>query len=384
MRCLVISVWLVAASSASAAVFDITDFGAAANDKTDDTLAIRKALQACEDAGGGRVYVPAGTYFVSRQGAESPILELPSESTIHGDGAASILKFDPKVNQSNFWRMLGASKIDCQNVTIRDLHLDGSNTFRQYEPGKTPEQNHGIFFYRQEGMVENITIRDCLIENFSGDGIGLGPGCRNITIRDVSLRNFVRQGIQMAGGNGARDYLVSGCQDLEGEVQPGGSTIHVEHARGLKNVLITDNRCRHSILASGVDGISITDNLVTGRIVANQNTNVLVKSNIVRGIDKPRYAIQLGFANGLILKDNIISGTHPEGGGVYVWGKSRYNPHPSRDVLITENVIRVKGRGVFLNGVENGRVQSNLIQVGENAQKVVLQRTKDVQVDSGR
>ncbi len=384
MRLLIFSCWLILSNSALAMVFDITDFGASGKDETDDTLAVRKTLQACQEAGGGRVYVPAGTYFVSRQGAESPILELPSETTIYGDGAASILKFDPKVNQTNFWRMLGASTTDCRNVVIRDLHLDGSNTFRQYEPGKNPEQNHGIFFYRKEGVVENITIRDCLIENFSGDGIGLGPGCRHITIRDVSLRNFVRQGIQLAGGNGARDYLVSGCQDLESEVQPGGSTIHVEHARGLKNVLITNNRCRHSILASGVDGISITDNLVTGRIVANQNTNILVKSNIVRGVDKPRYAIQLGFANGLILKDNIISGTHPEGGGVYVWGKSRYNPHPSRDVLITENVIRVKGRGVFLNGVENGRAQGNLIKVGEAAQRIVVQRTEDVQVDADR
>ena len=187
--------------------FDIQNYGATANDDTDDTAAILKTLSACEEAGGGEVFVPAGVYFVSRQGAESPILELPSNATLLGEGAASILKFDPRVNESNFWRMLGAGSKDCNNVTIRDLHLDGSNTFKSYKPGKTPEHNHGVFFYCKDGVIENVTVRDCLIENFSGDCIGLGPGCRNITIRDVTVKNFVRQGIQMAGGNGARDYL---------------------------------------------------------------------------------------------------------------------------------------------------------------------------------
>jgi hypothetical protein len=377
---LTITSLIFATSTVSAARFNIQDHGATPNDGTDDTAAIRKALDACEKAGGGQVFVPAGVYVVSRQGAESPILELPSNTTLLGEGPASVLKFDQRVNDTNFWRMLGASK-DCRNVTIRDLHLDGSNTYKSYEPGKTPEQNHGIFLHSKEEVIENIAIRDCLIENFSGDCIGLGIGCQNITIRDVNVRNFVRQGIQMAGGNGARDYLVTGCQDLEGDVQPGGSTIHVEHARGLKNVIITGNRCRHSILAGGVDGIVIRDNVIVGRLVANTNTNVIVQSNIIRGRDSAGYVVQLGYANGLILKDNIITGAHDEAGGIYVWGTSRYNPDPSRDVTITGNLIRVTGRGIFLNGVNQAVVRANIVKSRDPEQRFVAQRTEGVSTD---
>lgn len=43
--------------------FVITDFGAKADEQTDNTKAIAKAIDACNQAGGGRVVVPAGTWF---------------------------------------------------------------------------------------------------------------------------------------------------------------------------------------------------------------------------------------------------------------------------------------------------------------------------------
>ena len=210
---------LLAPALVARAEVNVRDFGATPDDGTDDTKAIVAALAACAKAGGGSVYVPAGTYLVSRQGKENPVLEVPSNTTVRGDGAASVLKFDPRVNQSNFWRMIGASQTDARNVTIRDLHLDGSNEHLKYEPGM-PEQDHGVFFGRQDGKIENVTVRDCLVENFGGDCVSISMGCRNVTVRDVAVRNFLRQGIQLAGDARARDYLVTGCQDLEGNVTP--------------------------------------------------------------------------------------------------------------------------------------------------------------------
>ncbi|CAK9067240.1 Uncharacterized protein SCF082_LOCUS34074, partial [Durusdinium trenchii] len=78
--------------------FTITDYGATANDATDDTQAINATLAACKEAGGGTVIIPTGTFVVSRQGSESPILEIPALTTVRGDGDGSILKFDPAVN----------------------------------------------------------------------------------------------------------------------------------------------------------------------------------------------------------------------------------------------------------------------------------------------
>ena len=66
-----------ASSSLSAADFDIIRFGAAPDDESDDTTAIEDALTACEQAGGGTVFVPTGTFILSRRNSETPILEVP-------------------------------------------------------------------------------------------------------------------------------------------------------------------------------------------------------------------------------------------------------------------------------------------------------------------
>ncbi|QDU81199.1 Pectate lyase superfamily protein [Polystyrenella longa] len=366
-----------------AAQYNIEDYGAIANDELDDTLAIRKAFSACEEADGGEVFIPAGIFIVSRQGTESPIIEIPSNTTVSGEGTSSTLKFDPEVNNTNFWRMLGAGPTGCQNVTIRDIHLDGSNTFMSYDKGKTPEQNYGVFFYNTKATIENVTIHDCLVENFSGDCIAMSKGCRNMTVRDVSLRNFVRQGIQMGGDSGSHDYLVTGCQDLEGEVKSAGSTIHVEHADGLKGVQITNNRCSQSILAGGVDGIIISNNVIQGRLAGNGNLNAVITGNFIRGRDDlKRFVVQFGYSNGLIFKNNIIIGNHEEAGGIYVWGSSRYRPEPSRNVLIADNLIQVRGDGIQLNGVDHGSISNNIISPVGAKTNIVQKRSQNIRLDT--
>jgi len=371
----------VLAPESSAETFNIRDYGATRDDETDDTAAILAALDACRAAGGGKVFVPAGTYLLARQAAESPILPLPSNLVFCGEGTASTLKFHPRVNQSNFWRMLGNQDQDCCNITIRDLHLDGSNTHPAYVPGETPEHNHGIFFYNRNGRNENITVRDCLIENFSGDCVGFSKGSRNITIRDVTLCNFVRQGIQLAGRADDGFYLISGCQDLEHRVKPGGSTIHVEHAEGTRNIQILGNRCRRSILAGGADGLILRDNVVDGRIEGNYDRNVIVQGNIVRGGEHTRALVQFGYARNLIVRDNILIAGNAEQGGIYVWGTSRYNPDPSCNVLIRGNVIEGTSHGVSLNGVNAADVSGNFFSQINATKHVLLKRTEAVTTD---
>jgi len=356
---------------AMAGEHDITEFGATAGDQSDDTTAIENALTACADAGGGTVFVPAGTFILSRRDSESPILEIPPNTTLRGEGAASILKFAAAVNQSNFWRMIGAPvKGGTKNVVIRDLHLDGSNTHPEYVKGETPEHNAGLWFYNKDHVIENVTVVNVFAENFSGDCMAFSYNCRSITVRDCTLRNFIRQGIQMGGSPGARDYLVTGCRDLEHSVKPGGSTIHVEHARGLKNVIIENNQCRKSILAGGVDDMIIRGNTVTGKIVGNGNSNLLISDNIVRAGDNSGAVVQIGYTKGLTIQGNTILGTENNPTGLYVWGKSRYNDQPGEDVLISGNQINAAEHAISLNGAVNVRISGNLLK----APRPLLQR----------
>ena len=86
-------IFVLGAMVASAAEFNIRDYGAKANDAADDTLAIRAALDACGKAGGGTVLVPAGTYLVARQASGDPILPIPSNTSVRGEGAKPSVRF---------------------------------------------------------------------------------------------------------------------------------------------------------------------------------------------------------------------------------------------------------------------------------------------------
>lgn len=370
-RLLIALLW---ASSAVSAEFNIQDYGSTPNDETDDTKAILEALAACEEAGGGKVFIPRGTYIVSKEEAKSPILEVPSNTVVCGEGAASVLRFDPRV--TNFWRMLGARSKECHNVTIRDLHLDGSNKYTEYKRG-VPEHNQGIWFYRPEGGIENITIENCLIENFAGDCIGISRGCRNVTIRNATVRNFLRQGIQLAGGNGARDYLVTGCRDLEGTVRAGGTTIHVEHARGLTGVIITGNHCRKSIGAGGVDGMIISNNIVDGGIRGNRDKNLVVTGNVVRSPkDYKGSVLKFGYVEGLLVTGNVIISDSADACGIYVWGKGQ-----SRDGSVVDNLVCCPGIGVRIHATHGGIVRGNLVTSEEAEQRLIIRRSEGIVTD---
>jgi hypothetical protein len=64
--------------------FDVRDFGAVGDGKTFDSEAIRRAIQACADAGGGTVRVSPGTYLTKP-------FELPSRTTLLLEAGATIL-----------------------------------------------------------------------------------------------------------------------------------------------------------------------------------------------------------------------------------------------------------------------------------------------------
>ena len=366
--------------------FSITDFGATPNDDTDDTKAIERALAACGEAGGGSVFVPAGVFLLSRHGPESPILEVPPRTTFYGEGPASTLRFTEAANEGNFWRMIGAPvATGTRDVVIRDLHLDGANTFPAYVKGETPEHNAGIWFYHKEHVIENVLIKRVFAENFAGDCIAVSRGCRSITIRDCTLRNFLRQGIQMGGDENARDYLVTGCRDLEHSIKPGGSTLHVEHARGLKNVILENNHCRKSVLAGGVDGLIIRGNTIEGRLVGNGNTNQVIEGNVIRAGEKASSIVQLGYAEGLVIRGNTIEGKHKANRtGIYVWGQSRYNDQPGEKVIIVANQLTVRETAISLNGTRGVTIADNLVTLTgppEKQKPMIVKRSEGVTSD---
>ena len=71
-------------SAQPASVFDVRSFGAVGDGVTLDTAPIQKAVDACAEAGGGKIYLQGGTFL-------SGTIRLKSNVTLHVEAGATLL-----------------------------------------------------------------------------------------------------------------------------------------------------------------------------------------------------------------------------------------------------------------------------------------------------
>jgi polygalacturonase len=162
------------------AVFDVRNFGAAGDGKSLDSPAINRAIEAAGAKGGGRVYVPAGTYpcyslrltsavtLYLDQGATILAAETPREGTTSGYDLAE---------SNSPWEAFG----DFGHNHWRNSLIWGENIHDVAVLGP------GLIWGR--GLARGHDDLDLPIEEAPGVGnkaIAL-KNCRNVILRDLSM-----------------------------------------------------------------------------------------------------------------------------------------------------------------------------------------------------
>jgi len=220
--------------------FNITDYGAVGDGHTDCTGAFEKAISAANDAGGGRVVVPAGTYV-------SGAIHLKSNVNLHVSEGA-VIKFstypdkylptvitrfegiecinyspnvyayeqkniaitgkgtlDGQANESNWWQW-ALSRTDANDIKLlNDFGRDGVPVEKRV---------FGAGHYLRPNMIQLYKCKKILIE---GVTIKNSPMWHvhfvlssNITVRDISV---IGHGPNNDGCNpdSCKDVLITGC-----------------------------------------------------------------------------------------------------------------------------------------------------------------------------
>ena len=189
------------------ATFSVMDHGASADGKTDDLPAFQAAIAACHTAGGGKVQVPAGEYFL-----QGPI-HLQSNVNLH-------LEKDALVRFSNqpadylpvvFTRWEGVELMNYSPLIYafeaENIAITGAGTFDgQADDGHWwPWKSRTEFRIPHPEREGTTTSRDLLIEmnraelpveeRVFGDGHHLRPNfvqpyrCKNVHIQGVTFKN---------------------------------------------------------------------------------------------------------------------------------------------------------------------------------------------------
>jgi len=217
--------------------FNITDYGAVGNGKTDCTEAFKKAISAAHEAGGGRVVVPAGTFF-------SGPIHLKSNVNLHVS-AGAVIKFSTKPKKylpAVYTRWEGVECMNYsplvyayeqENIAITgEGTLDGQSSYENWWRWKRTQGPDRKKLFEQGAtgvpvkkrlfgggklrptMIEPYKCKNILIE---GVTIKNGPFwhihpvlSQNITIRNVTVTG---PGPNNDGCNpeSCKDVLIKGC-----------------------------------------------------------------------------------------------------------------------------------------------------------------------------
>jgi len=251
-------------------VKDIRDFGAAVDGTTDDTRAVRDAIDAVET--GGTVYFPPGTTLVSaddktKEGAKAIEVrgdDLPDDVTFRGDGEESVVRLagGHEDNHGLFsWKPEGG----ILGHVVHDLTVDGNRGEQPADPENDKNGlNLGVSEAGNDDATVDITFRDvwsidantecftflqggCVADRCTASGAGkhgfgidtydnVGPALPPVVVRNSHAYNCDIYGIDCSGGT----TLVEDCV-LEKNGWGTKTTSHVLEAT-FRRVRIANNK----------------------------------------------------------------------------------------------------------------------------------------------
>ena len=199
-------------------VFNIKNYGAKGDGKTNDAVSIQKAIDACSKSGGGKVIVPAPFTFLAGP------FNLKSDVEFFVEAGATVKASpDEKLyTRSAFRNNPGEGTIWIGAENIQNVTISGGGSI----------DGNGIAFMGAE-LDDSYELKPFTILDPRPHLMTL-VGVKNLRIRDLHIGNSAYWTIHLAGCN---DVVISGITLLNSLKVRNSDGIDVDHS---KNVRISD------------------------------------------------------------------------------------------------------------------------------------------------
>ncbi|WP_166238637.1 glycoside hydrolase family 28 protein [Paenibacillus turpanensis] len=342
------------------AQFDITQFGAIGDGVTDNTAAIAKAIEACSEAGGGTVVVPAGTFVTG------PI-QLKSNMVFYVGAGATILfsddfeRYTPVESRWSGYECYSYSPLlfgtGLKNVSVKgEGVIDGQgkkwwNAYRELKKGVLPDS--GIRTQLLElNRAKLESIKSNIVEmetQFLRPPLFQLINCEHVVIEGITLQNSPFWNTHLVYCN---DVIIHGATIRNPSDTPNGDGIDLDSC---VNVRVSD--CFFDVgddclcLKSGIDedgrrvgrpteNVAVTNctmlrghgGVVLGSEMSGDIRNVVISNCIFIGTDRG-IRLKTNRARGGIVEDLRVSNIFMKDvlcplaiNGFYRYGVDESNP----------------------------------------------------------
>ena len=270
--------------------YNITDFGAVGDGKTDDAPAIQKAIDNCSENGGGTVLIPPGKNFLAGP------FNLKSHVDFHVSASATVLANPDELVyiQSAFKENYGEGSIwiggkDAQNVTI-----SGQGTIDGNGPAFMGPEEKAAFvlkdfevFDRRPHLFTPINFRNLIIKDVTFKDSAYWclhlVGCNDVTIHGIKLLNNLKirnsDGIDPDHSRNVRIsdcYIESGddciCLKTRREYEEYGPTENIT----VTNCILKSTSCSVKLGSENMD--AIRNVVISNCIIRNSNRAIGIQN----------------------------------------------------------------------------------------------------------
>lgn len=263
--------------------YDVTLYGATGDGVTDDRPGIQSALDACGAAGGGTVFIPNGTYIVTRTSVgEEGCLYIPSNVTLMGESRnGAIIKL--AAGQLGFTRPIRLNAVD--DVRITNLTINGNKSAQSVE-----EHRANIFAQNCNRLhIDHVTSF-----NAAGDAFDIHQDCFDVVIEYCYGYGTDRSGVALNGGRQKR-ITIRNCQLTDNLAQQ--IDTEMDTGEHIEDVIVENchlvSQLDYAITISGQnegfqsDGFVIRNNVIEGCVFVVWAKNVRFENNkiITRATD---------------------------------------------------------------------------------------------------
>ncbi|WP_291857811.1 glycosyl hydrolase family 28 protein [Marinilabilia sp.] len=281
-------------------LFNIVDYGAMADGVTDNALAIKKAIDACVQSGGGKVVIPGDGVFLSGP------FDLASEMELHVEAGAVLLAnpdtseytksaFRENPGEGTIWiggenlhdvAITGLGVIDGNGIKFMGEELEDSYELLPFEV-KDPRPHVLTLVNVHNLRIENVTFRHSAY--WTVHLIGCDDGVINGITIDNSLKIRNSDGIDL---DHSKNIRISNCN-----IKSGDDSICLKNRREFKeygncenivvtNCLMSSRSCAFKIGSENMDTIqNVTVNnctiLASNRGIGIQNRDEGVVQNVL-------------------------------------------------------------------------------------------------------